>query len=164
MTSRPLPSCFPPASTGAASLPPPPPLPPRPTCSSPQPLLLGPDPSRPTTASYRMAATTGSLEAVKRKIQALQQEADEAEDRAQVLQRQRDQERELREKVSIDGGAGERKTKSLGRDGLPCRGPPRSLWLCLPSSASSPRLPSSLPHIPTRPDRRRRRLICLLPV
>ncbi|KAK9409241.1 tropomyosin alpha-1 chain-like [Crotalus adamanteus] len=95
-------------------------------------------------AAARMAATTGSLEAVKRKIQALQQEADEAEDRAQILQRQRDQERELREKVSIDGG------EASGRLLLP--GPGLSLGL---SSASSPALLSS--HIPARPARRRRR-------
>lgn len=44
-------------------------------------------------------ASVNSLDAVKRKIQFLQQQADDAEDRAQVLQRQLDSEREIREKV-----------------------------------------------------------------
>lgn len=40
-----------------------------------------------------------SLDAVKRKIQSLQQQSDDAQDRAQFLQTQLDNERDLREKV-----------------------------------------------------------------
>uniref|UniRef100_A0A3B3R275 Tropomyosin 4 n=1 Tax=Paramormyrops kingsleyae TaxID=1676925 RepID=A0A3B3R275_9TELE len=47
-------------------------------------------------------AGLNSLDAVKRKIQTLQQQADEAEDQAQMLQRELDAERELREKAEGD--------------------------------------------------------------
>lgn len=56
----------------------------------------------PAARTAPMAAPS-SLEAVKRKIQCLQQQADEAEDRAQVLQRELDLERDLREKVRPPG-------------------------------------------------------------
>lgn len=42
-----------------------------------------------------------SLDAVKRRIQALQQQADEAEDRAQLFQKELDEERDVREKVRL---------------------------------------------------------------
>lgn len=40
-----------------------------------------------------------SLDSIKRKIQTLQQQADDAEDRAQLLQRELDNERDQRENV-----------------------------------------------------------------
>lgn len=41
------------------------------------------------------------MDAIKRKIQALQQQADDAEDQALTIQRELDSERELREKVRL---------------------------------------------------------------
>lgn len=94
---------------------------------------------RPLRAPPRLRAMAGlnSLEAVKRKIQALQQQADEAEDRAQGLQRELDGERERREKV---------RARALApRPGIPLPGA-RSF---LPFSRGRP-----LPALPARPRRR----------
>lgn len=44
-------------------------------------------------------AGVNSVEAVKRKIKVLQQQADEAEERAEVLQRQVEEEKRCREQV-----------------------------------------------------------------
>lgn len=45
-------------------------------------------------------AGTNSIDAVKRKIKVLQQQADEAEERAEILQRQVEEEKRAREQVN----------------------------------------------------------------
>ena len=95
-------------------------------------------------------AAPSSLEAVKRKIQCLQQQADEAEDRAQVLQRELDLERDLREKVRPPAA---RSPLSVALSGLP-----RS---CLPVSGSLSGCARCAPHLaalrsPPRAPRRAR--------
>lgn len=83
-------------------------------------------------------AAPSSLEAVKRKIQCLQQQADEAEDRAQVLQRELDLERDLREKVRPPAA---RSPLSVALSGLPA---PSFLSLAL--SLAAPGAPRTSPR------------------
>lgn len=89
--------------------------------------------AQPAVRAAPMAAPS-SLEAVKRKIQCLQQQADEAEDRAQVLQRELDLERDLREKVRPPG-----LPARLSRSLSPGLLLPSCLWLSL--AGARPALP-----------------------
>jgi hypothetical protein len=116
-----------------------------------------------SAAAALAMAGSSSLEAVRRKIRSLQEQADAAEERAGSLQRELDQERKLRETVRDSsspprplGGAapGSRPAvpcTALPKPPAPAPRPPRCTWRTWASWR--PALGGALPALSPRPSR-----------